>query len=143
MGIGAVVTRLFRRGTPGFTDFESKALSALSEVLSPSEMDRLRERVKRINLVQRLDGGREVNAFAMRGGKPVLDEDTRIDSSIGERALARIAIEGPAGTANTAQVWLVDGNLFSIEFDEPTEHADASAVLSIRVTRESGAARSI
>lgn len=136
MGIGAVMTGLFGRGTPGFTDFESRVLSALSAILSAAEMDRLRERVKRINLVQRLDGGREVNAFALRGGKPVLDEDTRIDSSIGERAVAKVTIEGAAGTANTARVWLVEGNLFSIEFDEPTEHADTSAISSIRVTRE-------
>lgn len=141
MGIGAVVTRLFRRGTTGFTEFESKVLSALSDVLSPVEMERLRERVKRINLVQRLDGGREVNAFAMHKGKPVLDEDTRLDSSTGEKELAKITIEGAASTANNARVWLVDGNFFSIEFDEPTEHADPSAVSSIRVTREPGAAR--
>ena len=143
MGIGAVVSRLFRRGTPGFTEFESKVLSALSDVLTPTEMERLHERVKRINLVQRLDGGREVNAFAMQGGKPVLDEDTRLDASTGEKALAKITIEGPAGTANAAQVWLVDGNLFSIEFDDPTEHADASGISSIRVVREPSVARPI
>jgi hypothetical protein len=143
MGIGAVVARLFRRGTPGFSDFEAKVLLALSEVLSPTEVERLRERVRRINLVQRLDGGREVNAFAMRGGRPVLDEDTRLDSSIGEKVLARITIEGPAGTANMAKVWLVEGNLFSIEFDEPTEHADTSAISSIRVTREPDSARPV
>lgn len=143
MGIGAVVTRFFRRGTTGFTEFESKVLSAMSDVLSPVEMERLRERVKRINLVQRLDGGREVNAFAMRKGKPVLDEDTRLDSSTGEKELAKITIEGAAGTANSARVWLVDGNFFSIEFDGPTEHVDPSAISSIRVTREPGTARPI
>jgi hypothetical protein len=143
MGIGAVLSRLFRRGTSGFTEFESKVLSALSDVLTPTEMERLHERVKRINLVQRLDGGREVNAFAMQGGKPVLDEDTRLDSSTGEKALAQITIEGIAGTANKARVWLVDGNLFSIEFDDPTEHADTSGISSIRVVREPSVARPI
>lgn len=139
MGIRALVTRLFRRGTPGFTDFESKVLAALADALTPAEMERLRERVKRINLVQRLDGGREVNAFAMQGGKPVLSEDTRLDLSTGERPLAQITIEGAPGTANMARVWLVDGNLFSIEFDDPTEHADVAAITSMHVTRESDA----
>ena len=36
-------------------------------------------------------------------------------------------------TENTGAVWLVNGNLFSIQFEKPTEHADAKEVSAVSV----------
>jgi len=86
-----------------------------------------------VNLVQRLDGGREINCFVMRKGKPVLEDETRIDGSQGQKQLAYVVIQGKPGTANSGKVWLIDGDLFSLEFNYPTEHATSSEVEDIQV----------
>lgn len=124
---------LLKGGTPGFNDFEHKVLNAVIEKLPPDAQGKLKARISSINLVQRLDGGREVNCFSLKGGHPALDEATRIDSQIGERKLARFWVETTNEGLNVGEVWLVDGNFFSIEFQNPTEHAAASLVKSVEV----------
>jgi len=133
MGLFRVLHRLFTGGTSGFNDFERFILSDIDRAMPSALQLRFRRRTEAVNLVQRLDGGREVNCFVMRHGRPVLEPETRIDAAIGEKSLAKFVVEGPPGTANTGQAWLVDGNLFSIEFDQPTEHADPTAVACVRV----------
>lgn len=133
MGLLDSLQRLFKAGTGGFNDFERVVLNRVVAALPRALQGRLQQRIEAVNLVQRLDGGREVNCFVMQQGKPVLQVGTRIDATAGEKALAKFVVDGPSGTANTGQVWLVDGNLFSLEFDRPTEHADPSAVRNVRV----------
>jgi hypothetical protein len=133
MGLISAIAGVFRRGTPGFTEFERRVLDAVAAELSSENRDRFFARVHAVNLVQRLDGGREINCFTMREGRAVLDDATRINDSTGEREFARVRVDGPPGTANSGKVWLVEGNLFSIEFDEPTEHTDLTAVRDVRV----------
>lgn len=124
---------LVKGGTAGFNGFEHKVLNAVIEMLPPDAQEKIKARILSINLVQRLDGGREVNCFSLKGGRSVLEEATRIDSQIGERKLARFCVETTNEGLNAGDVWLVDGNLFSIEFQNPTEHADAVLVKSIQV----------
>jgi len=133
MGLLDSLQRFFKAGTNGFNDFERLVLSKVVEALPFALQGRLQRRIEAVNLVQRLDGGREVNCFVMQQGKPVLPVETRIDATAGEKSLAKFVVEGSAGTANSGQIWLVDGNLFSLEFDQPTEHADANAVAGVRV----------
>ncbi len=128
-----VLRRLVRAGTNGFNDFEFLVLREVVAALPSDLHRRMRERIEAINLVQRLDGGREINCFAIRKGKPVLPNETRIDATDGEKSLAKFVVVGSMGTANSGQIWLVDGNLFSLEFDQPTEHANASAVACVNV----------
>ena len=127
------VKNIFRQGTSGFRAYEIVVLDAVTNELPTDMRHRLQERIRTVNLVQRIDGGREVNCYVMQHGKPVLDDATRIDESQGERSLAKFRVEGPPGTANKGEVWLVDGNLFSIEFDDATEHANAEAIASIQI----------
>lgn len=133
MSIFSWVGRALRRGSRSFSEYERLVLDAVAEHLPPGAAERFLRRVQAVNLVQRLDGGREVNCYAMQNGRAVLDSGTRVDSSTGERILARFRIEGTKQTSNVGEVWMVDGNLFSIEFRDPTEHAESSQVTAIAV----------
>lgn len=96
----------------------------------------LRQSVTRINLVQRLDGGREVNTYEMRNGKPVLDEAPRLSDSSGEAVLATFSLSTSSGARNKGKVWLIDGRFFSMEFEQSTEHMLDERVdkLQVRLT---------
>lgn len=131
------IKNIFRQGTSGFRAYERAVLDAVAHELPVDAEHRLQERIRAVNLVQRIDGGREVNCYVMQHGQPVLNDSTRIDDSQGERSLATFRVDGPLGTTNKGEVWLVDGNFFSIEFDDATEHANAEAISSIQVTTAS------
>lgn len=133
MGILSRMRAFLRGGTTTFSRFELAILDAIGNELPPASKDRLKARVRSVNLVCRLDGGREVNCYLMHAGRAVIDQDNRIIDSTGERVLARFKIEGEGGTANSGKAWLVDGRFFSLEFQEPTEHADVADIYKVQV----------
>jgi hypothetical protein len=127
------VRAILKGGTASFNEFELMVLNALSKELPAESRERLQTCLRAINFVARLDGGREVNTYVLRKWRPVLPDATRIDNSKGEKVWAKFQIEGPPGTSNSGKVWLVDGSFFSIEFVNPTEHAEVSLVKAIRI----------
>jgi hypothetical protein len=122
MGIFSSLGAFFRGGTPGFKPLERQVLDGVLEQLDVDRARRLRERVVRINLVQRLDGGREANVYEMKDGKPVIDSALRLSDAGGETVLAEFNLSTSSGSQNRGKVWLVDGRFVSLEFDQPTEH---------------------
>lgn len=115
------ITALLRKGSPGFSVLETALLVEIGRHLDADRAEKLRRRVKSVNLVQRLDGVREVNAYAIENGKPLFDEATRLVADDNARKLAIFSFSsgnqiGYAGTA-----WLVNGQLFSLGFNKPTE----------------------
>jgi hypothetical protein len=126
------VLNAFRGGTAGFSELEHAVLRAILDKLPDQQRAQLKRRIDSVNLVQRLDGGREVNCYCMRSGRPVLDPATRVESEVGERPFAKFVIEGDEFTKNSGQAWLVDGHFFSLEFDQPTEHATPAGISSVR-----------
>lgn len=122
MRIFSSLRAFFRGGTPGFRPLERQVLDGVLEQLDADRATKLRERIARINLVQRLDGGREANVYEMKNGMPVIDSSLRLSDAAGETVLAVFSLSTRSGSQNTEQVWLVDGRFVSLEFDRPTEH---------------------
>lgn len=128
----AWLTGIFLGFTRGFTPFECRVLEDLASCLSSDRAEKLRLRISQINRVYRLDGGREVNCYVMRSGKPVLPTETKIGFQQGESALAEFSVEADdLLTKNEGSIVLIDGNLFSLLFREPTEHASVDNVHGI------------
>lgn len=117
------ITAFLRKGDSGFSVLEAALLDEIKLQLDADRAERLRRRVESINLVQRLDGGREVNAYALENGKPVFDESVRLIADDEARKLATFSFVGGNEVAYIGVAWLVNGQLFSLEFDNPTEHA--------------------
>ena len=63
-----------------------------------------------------------------------MEDSTKLDSSAGEKLLARFYVKGDIGATNSGKAWLVDGNFFSLEFDEPTEHASREKISEVVVS---------
>jgi hypothetical protein len=116
------IVALLRGGAPNFSVLEMALLREVEQQLDLDRAKRLRNRIESINLVQRLDGGREVNAYFMKGGKPVFDDRYRLIAEDGEQMLAMFSFRTSNQSAYSGAMWLVYGQLFSIEFDGITEH---------------------
>jgi len=89
-----------------------------------------------VNLVQRLDGAREVNCYEMQAGKPHFDESTRLIESTGEYALAKFAFESSRDERFSGQIWLVNGFFFSLEFDKATEHVIDDHIMKLVIVMQ-------
>lgn len=111
-----------RGGSAGFTVLETAILDETARRLDADRADRLRRRIAAVNLVQRPDGGREANAYVLRRGRPTLDPALRLSAEDGERRLATFSFRGSDGRRLRGAAWLVDGQMFSLEFNGVTEH---------------------
>ncbi|MBA2670808.1 MAG: hypothetical protein H0U67_10585 [Gemmatimonadetes bacterium] len=116
------IAALLRGGAPGFSVLESELLVEAQRRLDAGRADQLKRRVESVNLVQRLDGGREVNAYSIKNGKPAFDESLRLLGENDERELAKFSFRTSDGRHYKGSIWLVNGQLFSLEFDNITEH---------------------
>ena len=137
MNVFRSIIAALRGGTPGFAVLEASLLSEVERHLDADRADKLRRRVAGTNLVQRLDGGRQVNAYAIRNGKPTRDESMRLVVEDDERMLATFSFIGANRIDYEGAIWLVKGQFFSIEFNNPTEHAlddqPTALQLSVRI----------
>jgi hypothetical protein len=130
----------FRRpGSSDLTPLEQEVLGALSAELPPAAREILAKQRDAINLVQRHAGGKEVNLYAMRRGRPCYEEHLLFPLQLEEAKLATLEIASSTGkTPLRAEVWLVKGWVFSIQFSKaPQEGLQAGArVLSVKVLRD-------
>ena len=58
--------------------FETRVVDSVADSLPHAMREKLQARLEAINLVQRIDGGREVNTFQMSKGKATLDANHRL-----------------------------------------------------------------
>lgn len=117
-----------------FTDFELAVLDKLSESLDQNRRNRLQTRLSKIARVYRLDGGREVNMYDKTNNDPANSNESRLVLQDGEFKLAKFKIESSSSmTKMSGSIFLVNGNLFSISFDKPTEHAEVWEIASIEM----------
>ena len=126
---------LLRGYTTSFNDFEIAILEAVSLHLSEPLQARLEQRVAAIRRVHRLDGGREVIGYEKRNGKVVFPEETRLTAAEGSTIMASFAVYARSSTSRIkGKIWLNCGNVASLEFNLPTEHAEAGDIERVDVT---------
>ena len=115
--------------------YEMAIIEALARQLDPGSADRLRQRAKAINRVQRLMGGVDTTLYQMVGGRPVFPPETAIVDAPGSIRFARAEVRSADPMSRLkAILFLQDGNLSSIDFDRPSKFADPAAIEEIRVT---------
>lgn len=119
---------LFNRFLPPLRSLERKLLNAFTERLSPDAATLLKKQIEQINLVQRHADHKEVNFYCMKHGKPAFDERFRFPTRQ-ETKLATIrftAVDAPE--LFRADIWLVHGHLFSIEFDRSPKQLSEESI---------------
>ncbi len=111
------LTALF--SPPKLTQLESQVLSAVSARLSPMAKEIFTRQIGLVNSIQRFSKGKDVNLRIKKRGKQFLAEELRFPLRP-ETLLATVGM----GASNAkvkfkAEVWLVNGRVFSIEFNKP------------------------
>jgi hypothetical protein len=107
-------------GRSKLSSLESQVLAAVSAELSPAGREVLSKQIGLVNLIQRHGDGKEVNLYVMRRGKPCFEDRFLFPSRAAETQLANVEIVGGSGQESLkAEVWLVEGWVFSIHFNKP------------------------
>jgi len=134
-GILATILERLRGYGTRLDDYELAIIEAVAHALPPMDADKLLRRAAAVNRVQRLLGGQDTTLYQMRGGRPVFPEETAILHQPGSIRFARVEVRSPEPTSRLrATLFLHDGNLTSLEFDRPSERADATHIQELRVT---------
>lgn len=108
------------------TPLEQGVLAEVCRLLAPEASQLLEGQLLTINLVQRHAGGREVCLYPMRRGRPQHNDQLRLPAAQEELKLATVLLEDQEGLF-TAEVHLVRGYVFSIEFTSTISKARARA----------------
>lgn len=83
--------------------------------------------VSEINKVQRLPDGNEVDFYRIKKGRPVFDELLAFPNRKPELLVAVVTIELVGMGKLTAEVWCVNGFLFSIEYEGSVRYFEEAA----------------
>ena len=98
--------------------YESALIDALAEKLNSEASSLLLEQIKRVNYIQRHNDQKEVNLYCIKYGKPFFHEKLRFLLKQSETKFASVTFEVTAISKTfRADIWLVNGYLFSIEFN--------------------------
>jgi len=110
---------LFRRQSEKFYPFERRILEQVKSKLHSEASQLFQRQIDAVNKIQRLADGKEVNLYHIVKGVPEFDLANRFpELSENESLLARVRIANSCGSATlNCEVWLVDGRLFSLEFN--------------------------
>jgi hypothetical protein len=116
------VSKLLGREGRSLYPFERAAISEVAARLGEAG-HKLRQQIDTINKVHRLVSGKEVNLYRMRGGRPDFDDALRLTGVNDEALLATVWLKHPGGLASALklEIWLVDGQLFSLIYDKPPD----------------------
>jgi hypothetical protein len=135
--IGDLITtlcNLVRGYTRHLSSYERAIIDALGKRLDENSRARLMRRAAAINRVHRLDGGRETLFYQMKAGRPVFPDETALVQEPRVIAFAQFSVRSRDQlTRLTGVINLCAGNLFSIDFNRNTEHADDAKIEAIDV----------
>ncbi|MFC3711031.1 hypothetical protein ACFOMD_00520 [Sphingoaurantiacus capsulatus] len=132
----------FLRGqSGGFTPYEQAILDAVAQALDEPLRAKFEARVAAITDVRRRDSGKAIATEQRAGGKLLFPEETRLTAADGDVMLARFNVNSRATLSSLqGQVWLLRGNLSSLTFTQPTEHAEVDDIHRISVKIDDGIA---
>jgi hypothetical protein len=129
-----IIINWFRNGDARPNLFEIALLNEVEAILEPAMVARWRKRVAAINLVQRHGGGKEIQ-FYQRKNRAILfpDESSLFNhEECVDFAVVETRSQNHTPSRLRATISLFKGNMASIEFDRPSEHANLDEVEGFR-----------
>ena len=119
----------------GLDDYEMAIVEAVARELDADSAGRLRRKARAINMVQRTLGGLSTNFYEKRGGKLVKPAETALRGMPRTARFAKFAVRSADPLSRLkGTIYLVEGRLFSMEFNQPTMFVDAGKIDDIKVT---------
>lgn len=113
-----VLRHLFNAIWPTFTPFEKALFTQMEKCLTSDEVEVLRSQLSEINFVQRHRGNEEICMYRAVNFS-ISQERTMHFPSSGEKLLCQCKVN-VEDTSLKLKVWLVDGQIFSLEFNDET-----------------------
>lgn len=110
-----MIRKIFGGGTR-LSALEELVLGCVRACLSEPIGELWDRQIEAINKVQRLPDDVEVNFYRMKSGRPTFDIDLAFPNKYEELHVATVNLKIPNETALIADVWCVNGFLFSIEY---------------------------
>lgn len=112
----------FRDWVPIFLPYEKAVLCAIESHLSIDAQNIFHKQISLINKVQRLSKNKEVNLYRKKGWKIHFDDTLRFPLDLPEVKLGKVKIKFKDDSNQThkiinAEIWLVEGHIFSITFN--------------------------
>ena len=124
------------RGYRGsFNALERAILEEVQRAIPERVRRAFAQRLISINMVQPILGGQEINLYERRNGKVLFGDKERVVSTDAPILIATVelhSVEEPS--CLTASLFCVNGVLTSLEFNQPSEHADIEKVTAIDVS---------
>lgn len=125
---------LFGSPSAAITVYERAVLDAIGQALAPPLRERFEQRLAAVTAIRRRDSGRDVAFEQKVSGRLLYPVDTRLSDAPGDRLLARFTVSSRATLSSLqGKAWLIDGNLASLSFTHPTEHAQVDDIHRITV----------
>jgi hypothetical protein len=125
-----------------FTNLELRVIDSVRLNLPEGVLPAWDRQISEINKIQRLPDGVEVNFYRMKRGRPTFESAIALPNKSEEHLLAKLVISAPSVTEKklTANIWCVNGFLFSIEYDSSSNYfeelADANEENELKVQCE-------
>ncbi|UXA71215.1 hypothetical protein M0D46_09625 [Xanthomonas prunicola] len=107
--------KIFKKSS-SLSRLERLVLDSIAERLPVSERGLWNLQVAKINKVQRLPQGVEVNFYRISSGKPTFDDEVAFKNRTQELMVASLVIKS-CNQQLVAKVWCVKGFIFSIEYE--------------------------
>jgi hypothetical protein len=114
---------MFGAGMP-LSPLEKLVLGCVREHLSGAMAIVWDKQIEAINKVQRLPEGAEVDFYRMRNGRPTFDEELSFPNRTAELHVSEVKLEISDLAELTADIWCVNGFLFSIEYEGGVQYFD-------------------
>lgn len=128
------IRHLFNWLFPKYTEFEVSLFGEMKRTLGKESGDILQSQIREVNYVQRHRGDEEICFYKISGLSVDMSRKNKFESR-GEERLCRF--KGLAdGITFEFDVWIVDGNLFSLEFDREVRKLRKSTVLWLEKVAE-------
>lgn len=129
------VRTLFNKIFPPLRKSEQSILYAIVDNLNDEGAKLLTDQIESINYVQRHADGKEVNLYCMRGNKAKFNEDILFPSELQEFKMASVHLRQANGRLFTADIWVCNGHIFSIEYSvaPPKTSADNLKILDVTI----------
>ena len=110
------------------SDLEKRILDRVRGGLDDRAAALWDKQVLAINKIQRLPEGVEVNFYRMSGGRPTFDPELAFANKTEELLVARLEIKlANVRQKLVANVWFVQGFLFSIEYEGSVSYFEEAA----------------
>lgn len=124
---------------PAVNNLEQQVIESVSQRLSAKNQRIINQQIKSIQYIQRICKGIECNCFYTRKFPYNLflrprTTPVRFSADESEICIARVSLRNPiSGELFVCSVWVVDGLLFSFEYDKPPTSLLSESAIVIRV----------